>query len=351
MRKKVGKTNSRKFRLKGVLSPRRSREDDGAWITFDNGQVPPVVSVRRKAKRRSLIIRALALLCISLSIPIGIKWGYGKVFFENEEFLLKRLNLQSDGGLSELKLAEIANVAAGMNLMELDLGAIEEQISRLPQVEKVSATREMPDTLNLIVRERIPLAWLSSPPLGIRPWDMERGYLIDASGALFRCLDLNEGMKTLPVIEVFKIANPVEGTQVESDGILAGLKLIQESDHLFLDQGLQISEVRVRDEWSVDCSYGGKLLATFAIHDIDRGLTDLGLILKKTAESGKALATVNVAAVKNIPVTFVNTVETSGEPSVDSGGVTAPATAAPLDETDVREKEQEKHLQSILNGG
>ena len=141
MRKKVGKTNFRKFRLKGVISSSRSRDDDGGWITFDNGPVDPVGSVRSKAKRRSLLIRGLALVCISISIPIGMKWGYGKVFFENEEFLLNRLNIQSDGSLSELKLAVIANVSAGMNLMELDLAAIEQQIGQLPQVEKVSVTR------------------------------------------------------------------------------------------------------------------------------------------------------------------------------------------------------------------
>ena len=40
---------------------------------------------------------------------------------------LKALQIRTDGVISVNRFAEIANVAAGMNLMDLDLGAIQEQ--------------------------------------------------------------------------------------------------------------------------------------------------------------------------------------------------------------------------------
>lgn len=349
MRKKVGRSNHRKFRFKGLFSSSRRVDDDGGWILLDEDTAPLRTPVRSRAKRRSLLTRTLAILCLSISLPIAGKWGYDNIFYQNEEFVLRRLNIQTDGVLSEARLAEIANVAAGMNLMELDLEAVRSQVEKLPQVEKASVTRELPDRINLIVRERMPVAWLSSPPLGIRPWDMERGYLLDSEGVLFRCLDLNDGMKSLPVIESFRITEPVEGGRIESEGVRSGLKLILESDRRFLEQGMNIAEVRVRDEWAVEAVYQNRLAVTFGVYDYSRGLDDLALILGNAADSGQQLATVNVAAIKNIPVTFAlphESARSGGDPSSRAGGVLAEGA-----EPSITENEQEKHLRSILNGG
>jgi hypothetical protein len=207
-----------------------------------------------------------------------------------------------------------------MNLMDLDLGLIQEQVGKLPQVEKVTVTRELPDRLHLVVRERIPVAWLSVPPMGIRPWDMERGFLLDEEGFLFRCLDLNEGMKSLPVVESFKLPEPVEGTRVASEGIRSGLKLILQSEQRFVERGLVVREIRVRDEWAVECDYSTDLKVTFGIYDYERGLADLSLILDRMEESGRVVSTVNVAAERNIPVTFA---------SVEGPSASAPTVPAP----------------------
>ncbi len=346
MRKKSKRGNTRKFRFKSLFSRRRI-DDETDWFRFEDESTPVKVSPRKRIRRRLLVAKVAALACLSVSIPLTAHWGYGKVFFQNEEFILKSLQVRTDGVLSVARLAEIANVAAGMNLMDLDLEQIQEQVATLPQVEKATVTRELPDRLHLVVRERIPVAWLSAPPLGIRPWDMERGFLLDEEGHLFRCLDLNDGMKSLPVVECYTMPEPVEGAKVEADGVLAGLKLILGSDKRFLAQGLTVREVRVRDEWAVECDYASGLKVNFGIYDYDRGLDDLALILDRVASSGRALATVNVAAVKNIPVTFA-AAETS--PSTPPAAAAAPETPGPV-AAHAELSEQEKHLRSILRGG
>ncbi len=355
MRKKRRVANLRKSSKRAWFS-RTRRDDEGEWFRFDDAAAPVKVSPRKRIRRRLLAARLAALACFSVSIPLAAKWGYGKVFFQNEEFLLKSLVIQTDGVLGSDRLAEIANVAPGMNLMDLDLAAIQAQIEKLPQVEDATVSRELPDRLMLVVRERIPVAWLSSPPLGIRPWDMERGFLLDREGYLFRCLDLNDGMKALPVVESFKMAEPTEGRQVESEGVRAGVKLVLASDERFLSQGLTVAEVRVREEWAVECRYTSGLQATFGVYDYGRGLEDLALIMKEMVTSGKAVASVNLLARKNIPVTFASA---SGEapapaqavaPAVESAPVApvvAPATSLPEPVTG----EQETHLKSILRGG
>lgn len=355
MRKKSKRGNARKFRFKQLFARRRA-DDETEWFKFDDEPAAAKLSPRRRIRRRLLAVKLAAIACLSVSIPLAMKWGYGEVFFKNEEFVLKTLQVQTDGVLSVTRLAEIANVAPGLNLMDLDLGRIQSQIETLPQVEKVTVTRELPDRLHLAVRERIPVAWLSVPPLGVRPWDMERGFLLDEDGHLFRCLDLNDGMKSLPVVETFQLAEPAEGSRVQSEGVQAGLKLIIESEKRFVEQGLTLRELRVRDEWAVECAYTSGLRVTFGVYDYLRGLEDLSLILSRMAESGRELASVNVAAERNIPVTFAAAAAASpaGSPPpvapADGAGTIAPAApAAPAVEPSL--SDQEKHLRSILRGG
>jgi POTRA domain, FtsQ-type len=356
MRKKSKRGNARKFRFKSLFARRRA-DDETEWFRFDEEPVAAKTSPRRRIRRKLLFAKLTAVACLSISIPVAIKWGYGEVFFKNEEFVLKTLQIQTDGVLSVSRLAEIANVAAGMNLMDLDLGQIQTQIETLPQVEKATVNRELPDRLHLVVRERIPVAWLSVPPLGVRPWDMERGFLLDEEGHLFRCLDLNDGMKSLPVVESFQMSDPVEGAQVDSEGVLSGLKLILESEKRFAEEGLSVREVRVRDEWAVECDYSNHLRVTFGVYDYERGLDDFALILDRMAESGRTLASVNVAAEKNIPVTFAVAAAAEGgsvapqagqKPSIES--TQAPA-SAPQPQGGAAGSDQEKHLRSILKGG
>lgn len=350
MRKKTGRTNNRKKQFGFSFTGKRPEDDSAEWFVIEADLAPPKLPARTKSRRKALVFGILAVASLAVSIPLGAKWAYEQIFFQNDEFILRSLIVKTDGVLSEARLAEIANVSAGMNLMKLDLNAIRQQIEKLPQVEKASVSREMPDRLNLVVRERMPVAWLCSPPLGIRPWDMERGFLIDEDGYLFRCLDLNDGMKSLPVVELFKMAEPNEGAKLESQAALAGLKLIVESDRRFIDHGMTVAELKIRDEWAVECVYQNQLSVTYGVFDFSRGLDDLALILEQTAGSGQSLATVNLVAEKNIPVTFLEpditstSIDSSGSlPETQESVVSAPAEKG--------SNEHEKHLRSILKGG
>ncbi len=343
MRKKQIRANSRK--LFASFSRRRRKSEDSDWFLLE-ADLPGGGSTRRKTPKRGFVVKILAMSCLCISIPIAAKWGYHEVFFENEEFILKRLTIRTDGALSETGLAEVANVSSGMNLMELDLDAIRERIEKLPNVEEASVFREMPDRLNVIVRERIPIAWLSCPPQGIRPGDMERGFLMDEKGYLFRCLDLNEGLLALPVVEAFKMIEPVEGARLDTEGIDSAIELITASDAIFKGGSMPIHQIRLINEWSVECVYRSGLEVTFAMFEIDRGLKDLVTIINKTGSVGTALASVNVAMRKNIPVTFAEPVDESA-----ISAVAEPVEAEKEEPEDPRMKQRENHLRSILKGG
>lgn len=300
----------------------------------------------RRSRRKLWVVRGLAIACLSVSIPYGVTRAHDAIFFENEEFVLRELNFISDGVLTQANLSEISNVSAGMKLLELDLDGIRDRIGKIPVVHEVVVSREMPDKLNISVKERMPIAWISCPPLGVRPGDMERGFLIDEHGYLFRCLDLSEETEALPVIESFAMKDPVEGSQLTDDGILGAIRLIGESSVPAEDDSMKVHLVRLRNEWSLQCRYRSGLQAVFATYDLERGLADLRVVLAKAEKIGQHLATVDVSMSENIPATFAGPVDPAGISAVaspiarDSYG----SDAKPLND-------KEKHLRSILNGG
>lgn len=346
MRNKSSRVNQRKSVKSGHA---RELGEESAWIMLEADLSGDRVAPRRRpGARRRAWTAFFAIACLCITIPAGGIWAYRSIFYQNEEFILEHLTIRSDGTLGEAQLAEIANVSPGMNLMKLDLPAIRAQILKLPHVEDAVVTRELPDRLNITVRERIPVAWLSCPPLGIRPGDMERGRLVDDKGYCFRCLDLTDAVKSLPIIEVYKMAEPVEGHPVETDGFAAALELIQKGQLALADRGLVLDQVILRNEWSLLGLYRNGLQVTFGMGEIERGLQNLGEVLTRTQKLGSQLLTVNVAARRNIPVTFAEPL-----PANPAGAGTAEPKNAQPEENDfaIPEAEEGNHLQSILQGG
>tara|TARA_R110000850_G_scaffold167796_4_gene292843 strand:+ start:1063 stop:2100 length:1038 start_codon:yes stop_codon:yes gene_type:complete len=345
MRKKSARQNHRKYSFLPQFL-RRRRSDESEWVMLDADLNSGRGISRRSKPRLGWVVRGFAILCLAGSIPFGLKWANTAIFYENEEFVLRQLTIRTDGSLSESKLRSIANVSSGMSLMEIDLGGIESRLEKVPVVKEAIISREMPDKLNVIVKERSPIAWLSCPPLGIRPGDMERGFLLDDEGVLFRCMDLTETVQKLPVIEVYRMDDPVEGQSLEVQGTEGAIELIASSGLEYGTDDLLIHAIKLRNEWSLQCLYRNGLSVTFDLHEIKRGLTDLGVILARTSHLEAPLATVNVAVKKNIPVTFARPVDPS---EVSAVAEPVPADAVPV--LDLREEMQEKHLRSILNSG
>ncbi|MEM9016728.1 MAG: hypothetical protein AAGC68_06920, partial [Verrucomicrobiota bacterium] len=161
-------------------------------------------------------------------------------------------------------------------------------------------------------------------------------------GVLFQCLDLTEEVQELPIFEKFKIPEPVEGERWEVDGIDASLALISPDSVIAGRDGLSVHLVRLKSEWAIECLYRNGLEVSFSLHEVERGMQDLALILDETRSLGPALAHVDVTVRENIPVRFAEEIDPSGIGVI----------AQPVAETGEKEENaQEKHLRSILKGG
>jgi hypothetical protein len=258
----------------------------------------------RQCRRRAAVIKISAIALTLLTISAMVKWAYRQAFYENSEFRLDRLAVRTDGALSEADIAQAAGIHMGMNLMTIDLKDARERLEEMPMVLGAEVRRELPDRLEIVIEERQPVAWLSCPAQGVRPRNAARGFLIDQHGEIFRCEKMLKHYLELPAIETRDMARPAEGGRLESFALREAIRLVQENERLFGKDGLHITDVRIRNAYSLQCTYNTLMEVVFGIKEIDRGLQDLRWIVSHAHSAGQLLATVNVMPSKNIPVTF-----------------------------------------------
>lgn len=147
--------------MSGVLASRnRRRRADGA---------------ASRAPRGRTVLRGLVLLGALGSLAwIGLQldaWAS-----TSPHFALRTVKVQGLRRATEKELLRLAGVAPGTNLWSLDPSAVAQTMSAHPWVRTVEVTRSLPDTLQLRVEERTPVALASLGDL----------YVVDADGAPFK---------------------------------------------------------------------------------------------------------------------------------------------------------------------
>jgi cell division protein FtsQ len=104
-------------------------------------------------------------------------------------FALRTVRVQGLHRATEKELLRLAGVAPGTNLWSLDPSAVAQTMSAHPWVRTVEVTRSLPDTLQLRVEERTPVALASLGDL----------YVVDADGAPFKRVSPAESLD-LPLL-------------------------------------------------------------------------------------------------------------------------------------------------------
>jgi len=127
----------------------------------------------------------------------------------SKQFALRTVKVQGLRRATEKELLRLAGVAPGMNLWSLDSTAVAQAMAVHPWVRTVEVTRSLPDTLQLRVEERAPVALASLGDL----------YVVDVDGAPFKRVSPAEALD-LPLL------TGLTREQVEKDpaGIAARLR-------------------------------------------------------------------------------------------------------------------------------
>lgn len=126
-----------------------------------------VLSVTVKSKQirsqrlrflRSFMIFAVTMMVVLTTIWLGGNLALNRLVYENESFAVSDIDYRTDGIISESQLKDWGGVKMGDNLLSLDLLRIKRNIELTPRIKMASVERFLPDTLQVRVTERVPMA-------------------------------------------------------------------------------------------------------------------------------------------------------------------------------------------------
>ncbi|MBG0789449.1 MAG: FtsQ-type POTRA domain-containing protein [Desulfovibrionaceae bacterium] len=156
-------------------------------------------NTRKKPHRRlagvgQFIFRSVMLM-LTLSmvavLGVGLLYGY-RVLTTHPYFGLKEISVTGIDRLTRGDILKSADVALGLNCLDMNVGEVEQRLSANPWIETVTVRREFPDKLRIGVVEKVPAFWMRQGD-GL--------YFADASGRVIAPMHPGEAA-SLPVLSV-----------------------------------------------------------------------------------------------------------------------------------------------------
>ena len=276
--------------------------------------------------RRVLVFVSQLALVIGLSVAVyfGAREGARRLFFENPDYQLSTIEVQTDGTLQREQILKIADLREGENIFNVNLGRVHDRLQQLPQVDEVQVERKLPAEIDIHVVERKPVAWITDEKQMADPFASDAAFLVDGRGVLMKEKKLLPEYLGLPLISGCARESLEAGKVVESFEAKAALELLRVRTRSFMQTRFQIREIDVSKGYCLLVTDKNHVRVTFGFDDLEAQLQRLEQFLIYSDDSKRDLATVNLRVQRNIPVTFAkspasiinDTIEPDAEPRI-----------------------------------
>jgi cell division septal protein FtsQ len=248
----------------------------------------------------------------------GGSWMMDQLVYENPAFAIKEIDVQSDGVISPDQIRSWADLKQGQNLMALDLDRIKRDLELVPVIRGVAIERVLPQTLRLRIAERVPVAQVLQPMgAGVReqiPFTLDaQGFVMLPVSPQQRAVPWAATNQNLPVITGVNYVELRPGRAVESLQVKAALRLITEFERSPMAGlvDLRWLDLASREVMVLHTGNGSRI--SFSMDNIEQQLRRWRVVHDYVQRQGKALASLDLSVVNNVPYT---TVEAAAQPPV-----------------------------------
>jgi cell division septal protein FtsQ len=263
-------------------------------------------SAAQHRNRRVLVflskIALVVLLCFG--VYIGGREAAKRFFFENPDYQLKTINVESDGTLQREQILKVADLREGENIFRVNLADAHDRIQQLAQVDDVQVVRKFPGEIDIKVIERKPIAWITREKEISDPFASDAAFLVDARGVLMKEKKLLPEYLGLPLISGCTSESLEAGKTVSSPEATAALELLRLSTGSYMQTRFQVREIDVSRGYCLVVTDKNHTRVSFGFEQLDIQLRRLEQFLVYSDDSKQELATVNLLVQRNIPVTF-----------------------------------------------
>ncbi|MCH2383090.1 MAG: FtsQ-type POTRA domain-containing protein [Pedosphaera sp.] len=282
------------------------------------------VKVQSQQARRERLrwLRSLSALVVAVAGIIAVCWQGGafalnQLVYENESFSVRQLDYRTDGIISIGQLQKWAGVRAGDNLLRLDLLRIKRDIELAPRVKAASVERFLPDTLQVRVAERVPMAqvWAwQRDGAGVTDYDCVRLQL-DETGHVMSPIDgrsvvapEKQAEWSLPVvsgIDLKKLKSLTPGRLAGLPKLRAALGLIGEFRRSPLAGVVDLRVIDLSQPRILRVTTGDGGQVDLSTERLARQLNRWARIRAHGQKFGLAIETVDLSVTNNVPVRWM----------------------------------------------
>jgi cell division protein FtsQ len=278
----------------------------------------------RIRKAMGVLSRVILVAALCGAGYAGVREAAKRLLFENSDFQLKTIELQTDGTLQREQVLKVADLHEGENIFNVNLARVHDRIQQLPQTDEVEVVRKLPAEIDIHVLERKPVAWITSEKEISDPFTSDAAFLVDARGVLMKQKKLLPEYLGLPLILGCSSESLEAGKVVESPEAKTALELLRLSTRSFLQMRFQIREIDISKSYRLLVTDKNRARVTFGFNDLQTQLRRLEQFLVYCDDSKQELGTVNLLVQRNIPVTFAepataiinDTIEPAVEPRI-----------------------------------
>lgn len=237
------------------------------------------------------------------------EWALDKFVYENSEFAIQRVDVQTDGVILPDQLRRWSGVKLGVNLIALDLASVKRNLELVSTIDSVSVERVLPRTLKIRVTEREPVAQVNVPRADGKNGIAISVVQLDADGFVMQPLDprlgvipLSQMNNQLPVVTGLNVYQLQAGHRVELPQAQAALQLIGAFKRSPMAGLVDLRRIDVSSPGVIVATTGQGGEITFALDNLEQQLRRWREIYDLGMSKNKMIAALDLAVANNVPV-------------------------------------------------
>ncbi|HEY4272605.1 MAG TPA: FtsQ-type POTRA domain-containing protein [Candidatus Udaeobacter sp.] len=250
--------------------------------------------------------KVVVLGALCAGVYIGVRQGAKRLFFENPDYQVKTIELQTDGTLQREQVLQVADLHEGENIFSVNLAQVRDRIQQLPQADEVEVVRKLPGEIDIRIVERRPVAWITSETEITDPFTSDNAFLVGRRGVLMKQKKLLPEYLGLPLILGCTSESLKSGKVIESPEAKTALELLSLTERSVLQTRFQIREIDISKSYCLVVTEKDHGRVMFGLSDLEDQLRRLQVFLDYCDNTKQELETLNLVAQRNIPVTFTS---------------------------------------------
>jgi cell division septal protein FtsQ len=253
-----------------------------------------------------VVWKAVLLVALCGAGYAGAREVARRLFFQNPDYQVKTIELQTDGTLQREQVLKAADLREGANIFSVNLASVRDRIQQLPQADEVEVMRKLPGEIDIRIVERKPVAWITSEKEINDPFTSDSAYLVGARGVLMKQKKMLPEYLGLPLIVGCSSEALEAGKTIESPEAKTALELLRMTESNFLQTRFQIREIDISKNYCLLVTDKNRSRVMFALNDLEEQMRRLQVFLDYCDNTKQELNTLNLVAQRNIPVTFTS---------------------------------------------